>query len=626
MSLIYLLPLTSLLGFAFFLKRIAKMPTAFTFFSSNAIVLLSLYIAGLGGFLSETANVLLVLGMLAMLYCILTMFKKKAYCEYFTPLNALFILSILFIFMINWNRTFIYWDEFSFWAFGPREIIRANALPTPENSTLSILSYLPGAPLFIYYFCRFDINREGLFYIAQSYLCISILLVFFRNDKWKSWKQILSLHIVLNIILHAFINSSTSPYTTLYVDSLLGLTFGAFLYTAYHKNHKSSFNENLVLFLLIAMMMLEKHIGIAFALIAIINLFINNLVEKVSVKKLIVEVGIYAVVISSIYFSWKWYIEKNEITRVFTSHEAFSWKSLFQSEKILMFYQNYLKAFFLKRLTSGSFLSLKFSPFFLIVLFLVVIFINYFTNRKEYEKKWLYSNGTIFLGCTSYFLLLGYTYLYMFSDFERGLLASYERYVGTYFFGWALLIIPLTYNNSRHILNLKNKYIKRTYIVLIAIFLLNAKNLVRLTVRMEKKPNNMLPLVNDARNCAKELNKLLGGKPKKIFSVWQQSTGAQYFVFKMYISPHVVQREWVSWSFGKPYPYFETRNYNDVWTRNLSLADLKKQLAEFDYILLGNADENFWHHYGSLFQEREKGLYEINKNNGDIKTSIIKKS
>ncbi|MGD0335727.1 MAG: hypothetical protein ABSB18_01300 [Candidatus Omnitrophota bacterium] len=231
--------------------------------------------------------------------------------------------------------------------------------------------------------------------------------------------------------------------------------------------------------------------------------------------------------------------------------------------------------------------------------------------------------------CFSLILLLGY--LYVFGEYEGVRIASFSRYISIFFLGWALVIIGFfvaiqkeavwQYRLSRKLLAvilvflilcsppaaaklfyspLKPQlqkcfkyfgYTKKDY--------LSANSETERVLQIRLQLEQSLPIIN--KYCP--LN-------SRIYYIWQNDLGLNLWIMAYNICPRKINT-W-GWSVGKP--YYE----GDVWTQNYTPSQLSDVLKEYDYILIGRADDNFWKGYRVLFKgidKPEKGiLFKIEKN------------
>ena len=72
-----------------------------------------------------------------------------------------------------------------------------------------------------------------------------------------------------------------------------------------------------------------------------------------------------------------------------------------------------------------------------------------------------------------------------------------------------------------------------------------------------------------------------------------------------------------SWSLG------DKSSENDIWTLNLSVEDWKKQLMDYEYVVIYSVNDTFIQRYNSLFEDRTtiqpNSIYKVDNNESDLK-------
>jgi len=112
------------------------------------------------------------------------------------------------------------------------------------------------------------------------------------------------------------------------------------------------------------------------------------------------------------------------------------------------------------------------------------------------------------------------------------------------------------------------------------------------------QPPELIPLRRNIRQTAETILKTIPDKAK-VYLIWQGSNGYQYFMLAYELASHAVNRE--AWSLGQP--CFE----GDSWTSPMTpeaWSEILKQ-DHYDYVVVGQADEQFWDTYGKLFDDPE---------------------
>ena len=78
-----------------------------------------------------------------------------------------------------------------------------------------------------------------------------------------------------------------------------------------------------------------------------------------------------------------------------------------------------------------------------------------------------------------------------------------------------------------------------------------------------------------------------------LFMVWQNSLGLEVYMAGYELWPRVHN----TWDFALGTP----RDDGDIWTMPLSVEELRKKFARYDFVYLGRTDDAFWNRYSELF-------------------------
>ena len=228
----------------------------------------------------------------------------------------------------------------------------------------------------------------------------------------------------------------------------------------------------------------------------------------------------------------------------------------------------------------------------LLIVFTTVCFVLLGFWQRTWMQKgrlWLFA-GSFLVGLALYACSLLVLYLYSFSEYEGVRLASFERYMSTYLLAGILIVFAfMTRSLTR----------KRAWIPLLFFCFLWT------SLRPVDYRNlwNTIPKPGDRQITEDLLLEFPNIPPKaRVFMVWQNSSGIQSLFARFGLFPRVLS----CYSLGAPY------SDKDIWTQNWTPEQLSGTLKQFDYLLLANVDDRFWHDYGHLFAEKnQKGHWYI---------------
>ncbi|MBI5524572.1 MAG: hypothetical protein HY910_18245 [Desulfarculus sp.] len=198
------------------------------------------------------------------------------------------------------------------------------------------------------------------------------------------------------------------------------------------------------------------------------------------------------------------------------------------------------------------------------------------------------------------FYLVGLTLLYMFSfsEFEGPRLASFVRYVNTMLIPLALVAWGFALPERRgpagdQVLAGWRRGLHGACLLAFALLLTSQApswpGMPKWLAKGDASDDRarITPMV--------EIVKKAVPLDKRVFIVWQNSSGRNFHIIRYEITPRPANK----WFFSLGKPYFE----GDVWTEPLSAEAWARMLKDekFDYVFLAKGDRQFWEQFGGLF-------------------------
>jgi hypothetical protein len=119
-------------------------------------------------------------------------------------------------------------------------------------------------------------------------------------------------------------------------------------------------------------------------------------------------------------------------------------------------------------------------------------------------------------------------------------------------------------------------------------------------------PPTMLVQRTKVQSAIKQLVPLMD-KNSRVYVIYQGTNGYEFHITRYLIAPRTTNI-W-SWSLGKLY------SNGDVWTADLPPLDWFNlvQQGQYNYILVGRADENLWKRYGQFFVGKDNETTQLFK-------------
>ncbi|MCL2819420.1 MAG: hypothetical protein FWD38_01090 [Oscillospiraceae bacterium] len=593
-------------------------------------IIVILYVFGLFRIMLFGYYFILAVSVVALGVCVWNIYIKKFILNnIFTPGFVVFCLLYVFFCYVHRDRILIYWDEFSHWGLVVKNMYMLDAFGNHPYATTAFRGYPPGSALFHYFWMKVSGYNESNFYISMGVLGSSLLLPIFKNITWNNFK-VIPLAALFVFILPVF--PFNYFYTEVYVDALLGILTAYILFSYFtEKNYDFSFYINIILAFAVLTIVKASGFGLALiaALIIIIDL-INKAYKSRNDKKYISENGIRIktillrfwksrtflisaiVLITPILVNFSWSIYRN-----FTN-TAYAWSAVSDMtlSAVIEFikgngepYQYIVLNRFIGSLMFG--VSSLYFTYFQNALILAAILLIWIMKSNNSEKNNLISASVgIFCGWILYAISLVVIYLFAWSDFEAVVLASFSRYMNTYF---TIIIcmfccLFIFYTNEKSIS--KNKKFAYLAILLsVFLFLFDLGVVLRL---LDPPTDGGRGNVTISKISSMEFDY----KDDRINYIAQNSEGLHYWMARYEMTPIEIS-EYMLWSIGTPY-------YDgDIYTRNITLNEWLDILRrDYTYVYLEYIDEQFVTQFGGAFENvgqiQNNSLYKVTEQNGQI--------
>lgn len=627
-----LMSAVSLWGFIFAVKRYAKLQVRFIpLFVLSSLVIIEYFACFLSVFKIINFALMVVGNLLLLWEVFLTakdLFNKKLNLKSYllAQKTILFFIfsSIVLFFYVN-NASLYGWDEF-FWGQFSKFVHEYGHFWHLGDAVLSSHSvYPPMVAISQNLFMPFGVFNEETMFFANLLPIIFVLTYFFDSLLQKNNKKnFLQFIIITFLVAWAYFYFGFTNFNFASVDHAMAMIFTMVLLFLFD-NRKSTKS---LLFLLPSLFFLSLYkttgvlLAASLAIIFILSKFINALKEKKinSIKNNFLLVLVFSFTIFLAFFSWKKYTEITQLASNRTSQRQIS--SLNQLDLGSTYFSqvviNFSNALSNKSLNYGVGIgknipqvsSLVF--WFIFILLLQAIAIS---SKKNYKKQELVIFFLLLNTCFICWILFHlYVWLFVFSEYEGLLLASYERYINTFLVAIFIFSIYLLGKEAS-----KNKKIL-IFLTVLTIFL-------NLSFSITKKSIIAGPKFFIDRNrfvqttLAAKVQSKIKEEKAKIWYVNQNSIGYEAMIFRYEVSPKYYVPVW-HWSLGQKY-YPE-----DVWTVNLSLPELQDLLLgkgdnpsePYKYIVLEKVDRQFQEQYGALFSAETDSntLWRLEENNGSL--------
>ena len=533
-----------------------------------------------------------------------------------------FIVIFLAVFIYDFNREFTMWDEFSHWGVMVKEMLRLDKFYSVELSSLMVhKDYPPIIQLFELFYCKLSGGYTESHVTTAIHLfgfCLFIPAIC-ENLKFKRLETIIkSLVIVISAYLVMLLFDQHNVINTIYTDYTMAIVIAYLLSIIIFEKDTLS---NFTLFNLsigFSFLLLTKQIALPLYLM-ILFLFIMDLLmkNKWKINKLfnknniipVIKVIILLIIVPLAFWKgWNNYVETLNVTQQFklsdlkvselkgiimgTSGE--SWQNIAA--------KNYIKAVKFENVTTSY---IKLSYIQCIVLVLSLLYLIWKIDNKHFYKGQLTILGmTLTFGFIGYAFVMLVMYTFSFGPREGPILASFNRYMPTYVIVCMTLLYMMLINVCE-----SQKEEKKSLRILIATMV------VLILVQAPDTLSKFYPRILKSGESDFEIHANII-RPQieensKLFIIAEDTPGNFQYRIKYHLDGVTTNLEY----FNLETDESKIENFDEY------VAGFKNYLKDYDYLYIGNLNDDFNDMYGFLFDENEvkvTNLYKVNKKDGSL--------
>lgn len=508
--------------------------------------------------------------------------------------NVIFTTLFIGLSLIHQGRMLSEWDEFSHWGDVVKAMFTINDFSTDAQSMSAFQSYPPAMSIFQYFFVKVgNTYNESNLYIAYQVMFLSLIMPFISKNKKVFDSVIMSIIFMLVPII-----ITNKFYTSIYIDTILGLLFGYILSTIMVNEYDKYQYINLCLSLFT--LILLKDVGMFLALIAIAMIATDLIFVKKKVvfckdfykknKKYIwiILASVIAVLVAK--FTWNLDIKIND------AEVAFSNKITFKEIINLITFRNLgyratVISNFAKNLYNENIINsiVNFNTITLSIVFMILLLLG--LNKQKKSKYYI---GCIMGGLAIYVAGLAFIYCFKFTEYEAVRLASYSRYISIYMIAVLFVIAAV-------IINQKEKTIPLLLILLFVPYnsLLGIRYTVGESVDFREPYESAIDAIDEKID-----------DDDKVYIISQNTSGYDYWVLRYTLRPNMIN-EASTWSIGTKY------GEEDIWTKEFTQEEWMDKLVEddYDFVYLYKCDNQFKDEFQSLFVDAsdidERSLFKV---------------
>jgi hypothetical protein len=545
-----------------------------------------------------------------------------------SPGLAIFISLALFGFFLTRGMQLSSWDEFSHWGTIVKATFLFDAVGPYNPVDLVFRSYPPSLSLFEYFVTKLGgAWLEGNIFWAYQLIIWSLFTPFLAQLSWRRWGQLFAVVPLVFVAPLAFFNSLN---VTL-IDPLLGMLFGYALAIAYVGNilqWRLALHVGLAVF----MLTLAKDAGTFMAALVVVLYIVRLLAakktspEEWSWKRFAILGSIPTLSLVSSNQSWSALVKARVEAPAFSGPiDIGAFLGAFRGEGPA-YWQEVLSTFGfgVSNYPINNDGALAIPQLQLIVLFAILLgILEWLVSRRMGRRFGFASIAAVTVGAVAYTYGLLVLYLFRFGEYEALRLASYERYLGTFWAGIALFVALITIwlvagSASSQATNGSNTStggmaeLVVTGVVVLSLFVLSP---VQKLGEFFANPHGYSSQVRAQFEPVLEQAKKAGVEPgDKVWIIAQHTTGFEYWVVRYSLMGNSVNPG--SWSLGSKL------DEGDVWTVEKSPSEWSRELTDYDYVLILRATDSFVAEFGALFRSPSDlstwSIFEVDESEGEI--------
>lgn len=438
-------------------------------------------------------------------------------------------LIVYFMFaLIDYRRHVSDWDEFSHWGKMVKEMIRIDRFYSdPASFSFVHKDYPPFLPLIEMIWCKVSGGFSepsmtmGLHVFEFSFI---IPWVSDRFDRKKAtWIERRVCEFLFFVVIAAIIiEFDFSGFNTVYTDIVMPMMYAYIIGLIMCNDIRNTKFGYISILLGTCALMLSKQMSICFILLIIYFYIISEILDRCYTGEKKGKIGyligkISGLIIAPVanYAVWGSYVNSLKISGQFDLGQI-NLSKFFGivvgrdgSEVQKNAFQDYKINLFTAKQNHGT---LELSYVELMLIGLVVVLILYFLFKDAMKIRELVKIEVLFiLGTVGYALAMLVLYMFCYNDEEMSVLASYDRYMGSYviseFLVMALLLVELLRRKDYEIFNIR--YVLSALLFCIIIFDSSRLKALRPQVFMGENFAGLHYEANDIINKTSENESLL---------------------------------------------------------------------------------------------------------------------
>ena len=618
-----LLLAAAMLGYAVSLHRRWGWPLETLPFALTAASIAVLYGAGLAGILSLGVWGIIAGGLILGLLEFTRGGWKRPAIHTVPPGILMYALLLIAVTLRLQGAAFHGWDEFSHWGLTSKIVIQNHGLVTSDSPVL-FKDYPPGSALFHYLLSAGTSFSETRIYVAHAVLALSALAALFVGSGWVG---------IIATVLFGYFSLYTFSHglQSLDVDHIVGLFFGCGLGSYFLSRDPDRLTRLIPVAFALPLL---KSVGLLLAIFMVGAAITDRLLSGHPSRRQMIVMLLLVLAPITASQTWSRHVKSLNAAPTFPMkisvsgiRDSFSAaRSSDRDRATIDAYRAALTSTVVSpRRNNGPFeavlravglghwngtgLSARTWAILFGLFALAIVAVQ--PDRSSVQRglswiAWLALCGV----CYAFGLLV--LYLYSFAEYEGVRLASFGRYFGIFFLAAGLTVFTWALEATSR--GARRSAVSQFMVAgLVLLMVYSAPNAALRFIWVG--PSGLTEVRSQVRTALQPAVTRTQ-TTDRVFTIWQGSTGFEFYVGRYELAPRVTNTG--CWSVGTP------RFEGDVWTCPKSPEQLRRMLENFDVLVLGRVDEKFWAEFGELFPTGGRGrVFRVAKATGPHQIQLV---
>ena len=541
--------------------------------------------------------------------------------RFFTAGFAVFLVIMVVVFIYDLKRGFSTWDEYSHWGMMLKEMLRLDKFYFVDASNLMVhKDYPPMLQLFELFWLKLCGGGYSEIYAERAVHTFSLALILpMIFDYWTTKKELckkifMGVLVCVSMALIVLLFDQHGVIQTIYNDYPMAIVV-VYLILSVTFAEKVGWFEIMEIVLGGSFLLLLKQMGLPLYLMVLCLLAIVLVIRKGGVKKaLINKTWKIMPAIMVLLLPFVWWLIWNNLTSGVAHQFDLSNLSITDFVNLLLGrggeeWQKYTVMQYLdalgQRSISTSYVQISFLQS-VVACVAGLCYCWYIAKKKIFKKELIWLGMILIVGAVGYAVSIMFLYVTSFGSYEGPILASFERYMGTYAI---IMLLTVALLLVWHYIKEKN-YMAIGVIAIFMILLTAPAAYAKLYPSLTSKVAN-----EEYIKLAEDISEEIGDEEDaKLFVVSQGKVGFHYYL-QYQLNEYHLNNTNFKWETDDP--ELASSYYRE---------NILPMMSQYDYLYVADVDEDFQKQYCDLIGRcpvEQNSLYKINKINDDVRLKLV---